>query len=160
MTTKIKDITIDNYEKYLLLLSDETKDGLEKKIYAISLFSKLSIDDICEMDIKDFKKLTKKLESINFFAKKINPEITIDGITYKSSSTKNEVKLTVKESFMIKQILENGVFPSPSHLMAILYRPIDNLNDFSEDGINQRKLIFKDVSVEYILPYLSINEKS
>lgn len=160
MTTKIKDITIDNYEKYLLLLSDETKDGLEKKIYAISLFSKLSIDDICEMDIKDFKKLTKKLELINFYSKKIKPEITIDGVTYKSLSTSNEVKLNVKESFMIKETLENGVFPSPSHLMAILYRPIDNLDDYSIEGINQRKELFKNVSVEYILPYLTINEKS
>lgn len=160
MTTKIKDITIEKYEQYLLLLLDETKDGLEKKIYAISLFSNLSIDDICDMDIKDFKKLTKKLESINFFAKKIKPEITINGITYKSLSTTSEVKLNVKESFMIKETLENGVFPSPSHLMAILYRPIDNLDDFSQEGINQRKLIFKDVSVEYILPYLTINEKA
>lgn len=160
MTTKIKDITIDNYEKYLLLLSDETKDGLEKKIYAISLFSNLSIEDVGDMDIKDFKKLTKKLESINFYSKKIKPEITIDGVTYKSLSTSNEVKLNVKESFMIKETLENGVFPSPSHLMAILYRPTNNLDDYSIEGINQRKELFKNVSVEYILPYLTINEKS
>jgi len=156
---KRKDITIGMYEKYVSIFTNETKDGLEKKIESISLFSNLSIDEVCEMDIKEFKKLTRQLEAINFFSKKIIPEITLDGITYKSLSTTKEVKLNVKESFIIKNELEKGILTA-SLLMAILYRPVDNMNDFSEDGINQRKLIFESVSVDYILPYLNINEKS
>ena len=153
LKTSIKKITIGEYEQYLSLLFDETKDNLTKNIEAISIFSQLSIGEIESLKIRKYKSLMLKLSTINFHTKKIKNEIKINGIIYKSNSTKDNIKINVKESFLMRDL----EVPTPSKLMGIFFRPVNNHNDYSKSGIEERSKLFKDVSVDYILPYLTYN---
>jgi hypothetical protein len=151
-----KNITIGAYNEYLSLLNETSLEGLYKRLAIISIVTKIQVSELEDMDYKDLIKLGKQISDIDLSVKldKFNTTITLNDMIFKSNSTHNRIIVNVGESIKLNEIREKTGNITLLDVAAIMFTNEDTT-------FEDRKLIFEDMPLEYIIPYLIYrNEKS
>lgn len=153
------EITIGEYDEYLSIVFNGEYSDIERDTRIIALLSNSTIEEVCALPQSEFNKLQKDLKKLRLKEIYNKTSVTIDDITYKSKSTKYVVKLNVREAYLMNELFEGKPFPTPSVIMGVLFRPEDEMKDYSIKKIMNRSEIFKQLTVDYVLPYLSFNNE-
>jgi hypothetical protein len=150
-----EDITIGLYMEYIKFMMETSLEGLEKRIKIISILTGKSVDDLMDIDIKDLKRLSKELSNIDIAVSptKFKNTFEINGITFKSKSSSNKIIISVGESFQFAKIIKNNGKLCLNEMAAIVFTNEDTTYE-------DRKTLFYDMPLEYIIPYLIYNEKA
>lgn len=155
---KQDNITIDKFNQYQELVIDESFT-LDYKLKVISIMTGISVDDLESIPLNKLRALGCKLSNLDIRYKDIKTEFIKDGITYRSGSTKDKIKMNVKETFKLKELYESDKDLSMTDIVAIMFREVKGneiSNDLSDEAIKNRKLVFNDMPLEYIISYLHL----
>lgn len=144
-----KDITIGKFYDYIKLYEIPNQEVLNRRLSIVSLLTDKPMEELITMPIKELMKLGKSLSKIDLSVdlKNIKTEFIIGDQTFKSNSLKDKIKLNVKETFHIKRINEEKGTIDLLELSAILFTN-------STTTFEERKVLFRDMPLEYIIPYL------
>lgn len=150
-----KNITIGAYNEYLSLLNETSLEGLYKRLAIISIVTKIPVSELEDMDYKELMKLGKQISDIDLSVKldKFKTTITLNDMIFKSNSTHNRIIVNVGESIKLNEIRDKTGNITLLDVAAIMFTNEDTT-------FEDRKLIFEDMPLEYIIPYLIYrNEK-
>jgi hypothetical protein len=161
ISTDLTQLSLKKFEKAINIFQKSYDMQFEKFIDLIEVMTNLTPDDIEDLHIDDFKKIVDIIENIEFtsFEKKFINQIEIDGITYKSKSDGADYKFSVREIFLMQDILEKNPENYLLDLIAIVFREVDAegnlIGDLKSESIEKRKEVFKDIKMDVVGPYLS-----
>lgn len=160
ITTDLTQLSISEFENAVSIFNKEYSTSIERYIDLIEVMTNLSISEIEDLDIFDFKKIIDVIETIKFhdFEKKFINEIQIGGVTYKSKSTDSEYKFSVKEMFIINDVIVKNPENYLLDLISIIFKEVDAegkiVGNLEPESIAKRKEIFKDIKMDIVGPYL------
>jgi len=166
--SSLNELNITSLEKTIKIFNSES-NNIDKYILLLEILTPLSVDEIEDLELEDFKILASEIDTNDFIQAQdvfIN-EVEFEGVKYKTKSNGNSHNFTVKEIFTIQKLLKKDEYIL--EIAAIIFRPVDAngkiSNDMSQEAIDLRKIIFKDITIDVILPYVLalsktiINEK-
>ena len=128
----IADITLEQFQKYALLLHREDLDDYQMNKRKIEIFTGIRYHDVQHISNKDFKDILKQIDiALNADVPFVN-RFKIDGVEF--GFVPNLDKITAKEFTDLSLYpLEN--IETYHKLMAILFRPIVNKDAFGNYDI-------------------------
>tara|TARA_R110002050_G_scaffold32264_3_gene83115 strand:+ start:80 stop:625 length:546 start_codon:yes stop_codon:yes gene_type:complete len=158
---KKNDITINQMVKCEDILSDDNVNELDKYINIIQQLSDLSIEEIEDLPIPKLKEVIGiiNFEDINDVDLDFTNNFTIDGVKYVNRNEDiNDIKLSVKEIYTIKDYFNNNDNKiSVGEIAGVIFREeVGGVisRDFSVYKIKERAVIFGDLTLDIILPYV------
>jgi hypothetical protein len=159
--TDLTQLSLSQFEQAISIFNKEYETSIEKFIDLIDIMTNLTPSEIEDLDINDFKKIIDIIEGIEFtsFEKKFINQIEIDGVIYKSKSDGSDYKFSVKEIFLMQDILQKNPDSYLLDLIAIVFREVDAdgnlIGDLKTESIAKRKELFKDIKMDVVGPYLT-----
>jgi hypothetical protein len=151
----INEITLSEIVEYNTIQLKDT-EYFDKLIDTLVLLSDKSVTEIEELSLDEAVEIFKE---INFSDNEISVDmlklsLTIDGVKYVGKSKDNTITFSIKEVNLITKAIKTSPIEYLFDVAAILFQP-EGVRDYSDDGINQRKELFKDtMTYDYVLPYI------
>ena len=151
-TTTLSEATLPQIAKYNALIVDDTIDNLDKAIKVLAIFGNTTEDTIECLDIDD---LLSIYTTISTHETDLNESLadmvyTVNDRTFRVTS-KN---FSVKEISMIKKAIAKDTFEYIIDLAAILYKEDGKDNHYLEEVLNEKKLLFRSMTYDYIVYHL------
>jgi hypothetical protein len=154
----ISEITIEEFECIMLILSKENENIFTKWMEIVSIIG-LDQDVIDNIDVDSFLELTTQFE-FNKIDGEIQKEIEIDGVIY-SCYSGDTFKLKMKDLKKIEDIIKKNVYYF-STLCAFLYtrKDFSETENLEKEHILYKKEFFKNQKVELLIPILNVINES
>lgn len=149
------EISIETFEKIIDIQTKQYESEIERYVELASLITGLSIDEVEELDFDELKVIINHINQIDVKDGELQEKIIVDGNEFGRKQTKS---FTVKETILIQSIFSKKKAGYLNEIAAILFHPFVDGEikiDYSEKAIEERKLKFKDLTMEIISPYLN-----
>jgi len=159
--TSLDEVTIKNFEDLLTVSTSENyEDEIERRIDLIHMLTNLSIDDIENLDLEDFKKINSDVFMLGLEDGSTKKDIfEFEGKVYKTRNPIETFKLNIREIMLLKNQVKKGTVSYLSKLAAIIYSEVLEDGTLNKDGspevIDKKADIFGDnMTMNYISEYL------
>lgn len=155
--SELKEISIDQFERFCALLLNDAGDILDRYMNIFSILG-LSDDDIDLITPAEFLVITKQFIAIEWDSSEFVREVTIDGKTYVSYTGEKYV-LSVRDLAKIEKYVSAKGDAYMAEMMAVIYKDptIDRDKQYEQTHIEDKAKIFrKSMTADILFPYLSL----
>jgi hypothetical protein len=152
VATTIDDLTLPKLINYIKV--NEQTEGLDNTINLLASTTSLSVDEIEDLDIEDFKTLAKSVNIDEGLDVPYVKTITIDGVDYHSKANieNNTFAFTIKETKILKEILEKYKLDYVYYLAPLIFRA--DGETLSIENIISKVDSFKNIKLSILVPYI------
>ncbi|MEO6304665.1 MAG: hypothetical protein ABIP51_16005 [Bacteroidia bacterium] len=158
--TKLNEITITQLESCYNILENKEGSQIDKWNEVICELSDISSDEVEEIPFNEQLELIQAINITNMPQDKVK---VIEEIKLKDKCFRAKKIINGKEMELITPYIISNPKNYLLYLAAIIYKEIDKdgnlIKDYSEDGIQQRKELFKELKADVIMPFLIIIQK-
>ena len=128
----ISEITLEQFQKYSLLLKREDLDDFQLNKRKVSIFTGIKYRDLNNIDLKDFDEILTQIDTALNVDVKFKDRFVLNGVEF--GFIPNFDKITAKE-FVDLSIYPLDDIETYHNLIAILFRPIKNEDNFGNYNI-------------------------
>ena len=153
VATTIDDLTLPKLIEYINI-NGKTDDEIDNLINLLAVTTSLTVEEIEELDIQDFKDIAKEVNINDGLDKPYIKTITIDGIEYHSKANveTNTFAFTIKETKILKQLINKYKLDYINYLAGIIFRAEGE--ELTLENVEAKADKFKDVKISILVPYI------
>jgi len=158
--TSLDEINITEFEACINIFKATYDSPMDQYVEILQVLSNFTRDEIEELELELFETIIRDIQISDFteIGKIFINEFELDGQVYKTKSDGLSYKFTVKEMFLLQEIIKE----SPEHYIldvaGIIFREVDSegniSNDLSKATIAKRKEKFAHLKMNIIGPYI------
>lgn len=158
--TSLDEITISDFENLLKISTqNQYEDEIEKTISLMNVLTNLNVDEIEELDLEDFKKLSSEVSVIGLNdIVEVKNVFELEGKTYKPKAPVETFKLNIREILILKTEAKKNSLNYISKLAAVIYNEVledGKLKLTDADSIDEKsKKLAASMTMNYISNYL------
>jgi len=161
MEKDLKKFNINKFQKLVNIYVRHFDFELERQISIISIFTEKSVEEIEELELDEFKKLSSEINDLSFdkFSTEFENEIKINEKIYGSQIKDNSYKPKVKEVYLVNKYINENIDDYLKYIAAIIFQPVidgELKKDYSTEAIKERADLFdKEITFDTLSPYLN-----
>jgi hypothetical protein len=153
VATTIDDLTLPKLIEYINI-NGKTDDEIDNLINLLAVTTSLTVEEIEELDIQDFKDIAKEVNINDGLNNPYVKTINIDGIDYHSKANveENKFSFTIKETKILKEFINRYKLGYVNYLAPLIFRVEGE--ELSIENIETKADKFKDIKLSILVPYI------
>lgn len=153
IATTVDDLTLPKLVDYINL-SSKNNDEIDLLINLLNIATNLSIEEIEDLDIEDFKMIGNQIELNDALTAPFQKSIIVDGIEYfsKADIEHDTFKFTIGETKILKELISKYKIEYIYYLASLIF--LKEGERANLELIESRKDLFTDIKLSVLVPYM------